>query len=72
MELIRDRNTGMLQKFGNLKYGSYLNDNDLSILRNLRTLRDDSIFIKKKLINIESNILNLNNSNKGNLVYRVS
>ncbi len=58
MELIKNnninnRNSALFQKYSNHKYSSYLADKDLSILR---SLRDDSNFIKKKLINIENTL----------------
>jgi hypothetical protein len=55
MELIKNnnRNSALFQKFTNLKYSSYLAEKDLNILR---SLRDDSNFIKKKLINIEAKL----------------
>jgi hypothetical protein len=58
MEVIKNKHTGLFQKFSSLKYGGkgaggVLNDKDVSILR---TLRDDSNFIKKKLASIENQL----------------
>ncbi len=53
MHYLKNNNTNYFDKYGVLKYSSYLPEKDLPLIQ---TLQNDNIFIKKKLSEIENRI----------------
>ena len=53
MQYLKNPNTNYFDKYGVLKYSSYLPEKDLPLIQ---SLQNDNIFIKKKLTEIENRI----------------